>query len=87
MVCYNDEIAARLISYMTRRGVSVPGDIAVVSFDNSQYSEMSTPRITSLSHEQDNVGRLAAELLFRHMRGEVCASAFAPWVLIEKESS
>ena len=87
VVCYNDEIAARLISYMTRRGVSVPGDIAVVSFDNSQYSEMSTPRITSLSHEQDNVGRLAAELLFRHMRGEVCASAFAPWMLIEKESS
>jgi GntR family transcriptional regulator of arabinose operon len=65
----------------------VPGDVAVVSFDNSPYSEMSTPRITSLSHGRYNVGRLAAELLFRHMRGEDCSSELAPWFLVEKESS
>ncbi len=87
VVCYNDEIAARVIGYLNKRGVSVPGDVAVVSFDDSPYSEMSTPRITSLSHARCNVGRLAAELLFRHMRGEACASELAPWVLIEKESS
>ena len=65
----------------------MPGDLAVVSFDDSQYSEMSKPRITSLSHRQYNVGRLAAELLFRHLRGESCASQLAPWFLSEKESS
>ena len=32
-------------------------------------------------------GRLAAELLFRHLRGESCASQLAPWFLSEKESS
>ena len=87
IVCYNDEIAARVVSYLTRKGLSLPGDIAVVSFDDSPYSEMSTPRITSLSHAQYNVGRLAAEMLFRHLRGEPCESALAPWVLVEKESS
>ena len=87
VVCYNDEIAARLISCLMRLGLSVPGDIAVVSFDNSPFSEMSTPRITSLSHAQHNVGRMAAELLFRLLRGEPCASARVPWVLNEKESS
>ena len=86
-ICYNDEIAVRVVSHLTKRGISVPGDLAVVSFDNSQYSEMSNPRITSLSHEQYNVGRLAAELLFRHLRGEKCESELAPWFLIEKESS
>ena len=87
VVCYNDEIAARMVSYLTGKGLSVPGDVAVVSFDNSQYSEMSQPRITSLSHLQYNVGRLAAELLFRHLRGEACESELAPWFLVEKESS
>ena len=87
VVCYNDEIASRLVSYLTERGIAVPGDLAVVSFDDSQYSEMSKPRITSLSHRQYNVGRLAAELLFRHLRGESCASQLAPWFLSEKESS
>ncbi len=86
VVCYNDEIAARVISYLTKKGVAVPGDVAVVSFDNSSYSEMSTPRITSLSHAQYNVGRIAAELLFRHLRGDACASELVPWVLAEKES-
>ena len=87
VVCYNDEIAARLTAYLAGKGVAVPGDAAVVSFDNSQFSEMSTPRITSLTHGQYNVGRLAAELLFRHLRGEECASELAPWTLVEKESS
>ena len=87
VVCYNDEIAAKVLSYITKSGLSVPGDIAVVSFDNSHYSEMSRPRITSLSHKQHNVGRLAASLLFRHIRGQSCHSEVAPWFLVEKESS
>ena len=87
VVCYNDEIASRVVSYLSRTGISIPGDIAVVSFDNSQYSELSIPRITSLTHEPYNVGRMAAELLFSHIRGESCSSKLAPWTLIEKESS
>ena len=87
VICYNDEIASRVAAYLGRCGLSIPNDIAVVSFDNSQYSEMSSPRITSLSHGSFNVGRSAAELLFRHMRGENCASELIPWVLVEKESS
>ena len=87
IVCYNDEIASRVVAWLTDRGLSVPGDIAVVSFDNSPYSEMSTPRITSLSHGRYNVGRMAAETLFRLLRGESCASQLAPWILVEKESS
>lgn len=87
VICYNDEIALRVVAYLNRIGLSVPGDVAVVSFDNSQYSELTVPRITSLSHNPYNVGRMAAELLFRHLAGETCASALAPWVLVEKESS
>ena len=50
--------AARVISYLKRKGLSVPGDLSIVSFDNSAYSEMSAPRITSLSHGRCNVGRM-----------------------------
>ena len=87
IVCYNDEIASRVVSYLTDKGRSIPGDIAVVSFDNSPYSEMSTPRITSLSHGSENVGRLAAEILFRRLSGQPCTSRLVPWTLVEKESS
>lgn len=87
VVCYNDEIASRLVGHLLKHGVSIPADLAVVSFDNSQYSELSPMRITSLSHGKYNVGRMAAQLLFRLMNGEDCQSEVAPWVLVEKESS
>ena len=87
VVCYNDEIASRLVAQLLKRGVSVPGDMAVVSFDNSQYSEMTIPRITSLSHGSHNVGRMAAQLLMSLLDGAECQSQIAPWTLVEKESS
>ncbi len=86
VVCYNDEVAGHLVSQLAKRGRRVPQDLAVVSFDNSQYSELASPRITSLSHGNYNVGRLASELLVQLLRGEHCVSQTAPWTLIEKES-
>ncbi|MCI8400151.1 MAG: substrate-binding domain-containing protein [Oscillibacter sp.] len=86
VVCYNDEIACRIEVCMMRRGVNIPQELAIVSFDNSQYSDLSSKPITSLSHGENNVGRLAAELLIRLMQGEACRSETAPWVLKEKES-
>ena len=77
-------IASRLVDHLLKHGVSIPADLAVVSFDNSELSPM---RITSLSHGKYNVGRMAAQLLFRLMNGEDCQSEVAPWVLVEKESS
>lgn len=86
VVCYNDEIASRLVVELSRRGVAIPGEMAVVSFDNSRYSDLSPVPITSLSHGEANVGRLAAQLLVKQMRGEAGASQKVPWRLIEKES-
>lgn len=87
VVCYNDEIATRLISCLQRLGKTIPKDMAVASFDNSLYSEMTTPRITSLSHEPRNAGQEAAQLLIQLMQGKVCQNVTVPWVLVKKEST
>lgn len=87
VVCYNDEVASSLVSQLPRIGVDIPHQLSVVSFDNSPFSEMSTPRITSLSHMSLNVGRLAAELLFRILRNEPHnVLELAPWTLVRRES-
>ena len=49
VICHNDEVAYRLIRVMENRGISVPEDLAVVSFENS-YSSSSRADITSLGH-------------------------------------
>jgi len=86
IVCYNDEIAIQIITQLKKRGARIPEDMAVVSFDNSRYSELAPVRITSLSHGTQNLGALAAEQLLRLLRGETCGLVSVPWRLIEKES-
>lgn len=87
VVCYNDEIAIRVVARLKKRNVRIPEEMAVVSFDNSQYSELAPVRITSLSHGHRNLGELAAELMLRLLRGEESRSQIVAWHLEEKESS
>ena len=58
----------------------------MVSFDNSQYSELAPVRLTSLSHGSQNLGELSANLMLRLLRGEAHQSEVVPWQLVEKES-
>jgi GntR family transcriptional regulator of arabinose operon len=87
IVCYNDEIAYPLINVLLSCGIRVPQDIAVVSFDNSSYSNMCSVKITSLAHGTKHIGRIAAEQLINILNGKQAKSQFVPWVLVEKESS
>lgn len=86
VVCYNDEIAFALIGLLRDKGIRVPEDLAVVSFDNSSYSEFCSVRITSLAHGSRHIGRIAAERLVHMLHGEQAASESVPWTLMEKES-
>lgn len=87
VVCYNDEIASALINVLIFLGFRVPEDIAVVSFDNSSYSELCDVKITSLAHGTKHIGRIAAERLVDMLHGKQVESEVVPWVLVEKESS
>ena len=83
----NDQIANPMVDYLLSHKVNIPQQMAVVSFDNSFYSNLSTCRITSLSHGSLNVGRSAAEALIRLFEGKPVHSQTVPWILVEKESS
>lgn len=86
VICYNDEIAFLLIRELLARGVRVPQDVAVVSFDNSYYSQISQVPITSLRHPVPRMGQVAAEQLLRMLQGESSHSRALPWELVERAS-
>ena len=86
VVCYNDEIAFLLIRELLARGLRVPQDVAVVSFDNSYYSQISPVPITSLRHPLPRMGQVAAEQLLGMLRGEPGQSRALPWELVERAS-
>lgn len=86
-VCYNDELAYFLEQQLQIRGFRIPEDIALVSFDNSNYSKLSPVPITSLSHGKENTGRAAAQMMLQLLQGKYCQSVQIPWELVARESS
>ncbi len=71
IVCYNDEIAVKLLAMLHRQNKIVPDDISIVSFDNSDLSNVGTAGLTSIDYPAEKIGRTAAEKLIRILSGAV----------------
>jgi LacI family transcriptional regulator len=48
-------------------GLTVPGDIALASFDDFEWADLFEPRITAISQDVGGMGRTAVELLIARM--------------------
>lgn len=65
VLCYNDEFACRLVERAGAHGRSIPGDLSVVSIDDSYLAQMTSVPVTSFAHPKEMLGRRAAEKLVR----------------------
>lgn len=64
--CHGDRDAAALIVHARRSGLAVPGDLAVVAYDD-EVAEVGEVPLTAVSPPKAEVGSLAAELLLRRL--------------------
>lgn len=67
MILYNDEVAGNYIEFLKDRGLNVPDDISLVSFDDAAPAKESGLTILSAIHPKYNLGRLTARNLLRMM--------------------
>lgn len=75
VVAYNDEVAVGVINRMGDRGVSVPGDVSVVGFDDTSLAEMVTPRLTTVRLPTTAVGQAATRSLLDLIGGREGSTA------------
>ena len=87
VICYNDEVAAPLEAALLQAGLRVPEDMAVISFDDSQYAAFAPVPLTSLAHPKEEVGRTAARMLLKLVRGKRVKSVVLPWKLVRRGSA
>ncbi|MCB0188980.1 MAG: LacI family DNA-binding transcriptional regulator [Caldilineaceae bacterium] len=66
----NDTMAFGAIHAIQQQGLRVPDDIAIVSYDNSEFSRILHPTLTTVSLPAYEMGLHAAELLWRKLQGE-----------------
>lgn len=86
VICQNDEIAYLLIRELLRMNIRVPQQISVVGFNNSSFSELSSVRITTLSHGEAKLWQNAARGLILLMEQKPFPFVPLSWTLIKKES-
>ena len=66
LVCGNDELALAIMARLAQGGVDVPGDIAVVGWDDVMTSRYVRPGLTTVRQPVHELGALAADRL-RHL--------------------
>lgn len=63
IVSFNDETAAAMITHAHECGLSVPGDLSVVGFDDADIAQLVWPQITTIHQPLDQMARAAVSLL------------------------
>lgn len=63
LLCMNDRIAFGAYQALSEAGLSVPGDVSIVSFDNDELAAYLRPGLTTIGLPHEAMGRRAVELL------------------------
>ena len=66
----NDQMALGLLNALSEEGVSVPGDISVVGFDDVPEAAYYTPPLTTVRQDFAELGRRGDQLVLCRLRGE-----------------
>lgn len=71
LVVYNDIMAIGLMHRLLSYGLTLPGRLSVVGFDNVPIAAMVTPSLTTVDLPRIEAGRLAAEVLNAVLGGTI----------------
>lgn len=66
----NDDLALGTLFECQRRGIRVPEDVAIVGFNDLDFSNWSAPPLSSVSTERRRIGAWAAQAILGVIRGD-----------------
>lgn len=88
--CANDLLALGVLRAMTQRGLRVPGDLAIVGYDDIDFAASAAVPLSSVRQPREELGRTAAQLLLdevrsgdRHRHRQV---VFSPELVVRESS-
>ncbi len=68
--CANDTLALAIMNSLLRRGLSVPGDMSIVGFNDIAAARLAVVPLTTVTVPQFDIGTQAAELLLRELEAD-----------------
>jgi two-component sensor histidine kinase/DNA-binding LacI/PurR family transcriptional regulator len=87
LIAVHDAMMLEVLPFMRERGIRVPGDVAVASFDDLLEGRSFTPPLTTAAPPFREMGRRAVEILLARLSGQaVPGRECMPIPLIVRES-
>lgn len=86
----NDLMAIGVMQALRESGLTIPGDVAVVGFDDISAAKLVTPSLTTVAQFQYEMGVKAAQILMERLRGSKPSAGTAlemPFSLVERGST
>ncbi len=88
----NDQMAIGAIKALMDKGISIPGEVSIVGFDDSYIAPYIIPPLTTIKQRREEMGKIAAELLLdriisSHKKGRTPRQVIIPVELIKRESA
>ncbi|SIS83655.1 LacI family DNA-binding transcriptional regulator [Alicyclobacillus vulcanalis] len=72
--CFNDYMAIGALRAAAAAGLSVPEDVSILGFDDTDVAEASTPALTTIQQPVFQQGQQAAAMLMQLIKGEAAAA-------------
>ncbi|MFE3598093.1 LacI family DNA-binding transcriptional regulator [Streptomyces sp. NPDC059142] len=69
IICASDPLALGAVRAARRRGLTVPGQVSVVGFDDSAFMNCTEPPLTTVRQPIEAMGRAAVEMLNAQIQG------------------
>ncbi|ERJ12986.1 alanine racemase protein [Haloplasma contractile SSD-17B] len=87
--CDSDYIAALVLRELQLLGKSVPKQVQIIGYDNTSYSQIVIPKLTTISQQMFDIGKEAMEMLSILMNKETLGSKhhIIPVRIIERETT
>jgi len=63
VAAFDDDVALRVLVAARDLGLAVPGDLAVIGFDENEYGALATPTLTTVHIDAEAHGRQAARAI------------------------
>lgn len=88
LFCWSDFVAFEVLSVARELGLSVPGDIALVGYDNTSHCDLAQNAMTSIDQSGQVLGLQAARLLVERIQGRTSVEHFVvtPRLVARKSS-
>ncbi|MFS0700257.1 substrate-binding domain-containing protein [Cellulomonas sp. 179-A 4D5 NHS] len=87
VVAASDNIAAGALRALRAYGRSVPGDVAVVGFDDLPVAQQTEPALTTVHQPIEDLGRELAAMLVRLLEGGSASPVILPTRLVVRGSA